>query len=137
MLGKIRFRNSPHHYAKFQNMTLELILTIIIVLVSVTISQPRGTVCVGRPPKLLETNPKQHKNKLYKGRKKMHIITMRQKKTATKVMHWNAMGLTEERKYALQIFLYENEIDVCCIQESQLKKDKSFKIRGYQHSHSK
>ena len=57
---------------------------------------------------------------------------MQQKKPATKVMHWNAMGLTEERKDALQIFLYENEIDVCCIQESHLKKGKSLKIRGYQ-----
>ena len=57
---------------------------------------------------------------------------MQQKKPATKVMHWNAMGLTEERKDALQIFLHENEIDVCCIQESHLKKGKSLKIRGYQ-----
>ena len=47
-------------------------------------------------------------------------------------MHWNAMGLTEERKDALQIFLHENEIDVCCIQESHLKEGKSLKIRGYQ-----
>ena len=33
---------------------------------------------------------------------------------------------------ALQIFLHENEIDVCCIQESHPKEGKSLKIRGYQ-----
>ena len=38
------------------------------------------------------------------------------KEKATKVMHWNAMGLTEERKDALQIFIHENENDVCCMQ---------------------
>ena len=99
---------------------------------SAPISQPRGTKCVGRSPKLLETNPKLHKKKLHKGRRIRQETTTRQKKTATKVMHWNAMGLTEERKDALQIFLHENEIDVCCIQESHLKEGKSLKIRGYQ-----
>ena len=42
------------------------------------------------------------------------------------------MGLTEKRKDALQIFLYENEIDVCCRDKSHLKKGKPFYIRGYQ-----
>ena len=42
------------------------------------------------------------------------------------------MELTEERKDALQIFLHENEIDVCWLQESHLNNGKSLKIKGYQ-----
>ena len=100
---------------------------------SAPISQPRGTMCVGRSPTLLETNPKnKRRKKIHKSRKVNQTTTSRTNKTATKIMHWNAMGLTEERKDALRLFLHENEIDICCIQESHLKKGKNFKIRGYQ-----
>ena len=45
-------------------------------------------------------------------------------------MHWNAEGVS--RKTAeLSHFLHENDVNVCCIQETHLQGDKSFKIRGY------
>ena len=48
-----------------------------------------------------------------------------------KIMQWNAEGLTP-KKEALANFLFENNIDICCVQETHLQKGKSFKIRGYQ-----
>jgi hypothetical protein len=46
-------------------------------------------------------------------------------------MHWNAEGVTN-KKSELEQFLYENNIDICCIQETHLQEGKPFKIRGYQ-----
>ena len=48
-----------------------------------------------------------------------------------KVMHWNAEGVFN-KKTELQHFLHENDINVCCIQETHLQPAKSFKVRGYQ-----
>ena len=48
-----------------------------------------------------------------------------------KIMQWNAEGITP-KKDALLHFLSENEIDVCCIQETHLTSKKPFKIRGYE-----
>ena len=46
-------------------------------------------------------------------------------------MHWNAEGLSN-KKEELEQFLYQNDVHVCCIQETHLKPGKLFKIRGYQ-----
>jgi ribonuclease HI/endonuclease/exonuclease/phosphatase family metal-dependent hydrolase len=46
-------------------------------------------------------------------------------------MHWNAEGVSN-KKTELENFLFENSIDICCIQETHLKPEKNFKIRGYQ-----
>ena len=46
-------------------------------------------------------------------------------------MQWNAEGLVK-KKTELENILKEESIDICCIQETHLKKDKTFKIRGYQ-----
>ena len=46
-------------------------------------------------------------------------------------MHWNAEGVSNKRE-ELQHFLHENNVNICCIQETHLQDDKSFKIRGYQ-----
>ena len=48
-----------------------------------------------------------------------------------KIMQWNAEGLVK-KKTELQHLLKRESIDICCIQETHLKKDKSFKMRGYQ-----
>ena len=48
-----------------------------------------------------------------------------------KVMHWNAEGVMNKAD-ALKIFLHENSVDICCIQETHLQEGKTFKIRGYQ-----
>ena len=48
-----------------------------------------------------------------------------------KILHWNAEGVSPKAD-ALTLFLRENNIDVCCIQETHLQTGKSFKIRGYQ-----
>ena len=37
-----------------------------------------------------------------------------------------------KKKTELQHLLKRESIDICCIQETHLKKDKSFKMRGYQ-----
>ena len=45
-------------------------------------------------------------------------------------MHWNAEGVS--RKTAeLCNFLHENNVNICCIQETHLQGDKPFRIRGY------
>ncbi|PVD24868.1 hypothetical protein C0Q70_15357 [Pomacea canaliculata] len=47
------------------------------------------------------------------------------------IMHWNAEGVTN-KKTELEQFLHQNSINICCIQETHLQKEKPFKIRGYQ-----
>ena len=47
-----------------------------------------------------------------------------------KVCHWNAEGVSN-KTVELSKFLHDNEINVCCIQETHLQEDKPFKIRGY------
>ena len=46
-------------------------------------------------------------------------------------MQWNAEGVTN-KKEELQNFLHQNNISICCIQETHLQEGKPFKIRGYQ-----
>ena len=46
-------------------------------------------------------------------------------------MHWNAEGVAR-KKTELEQFLFENDIGICCIQETHLQEGKTFKIRGYQ-----
>ena len=48
-----------------------------------------------------------------------------------KIMQWNAEGLVK-KKTELEHLLKRESIDICCIQETHLKNDKSFKMRGYQ-----
>ena len=48
-----------------------------------------------------------------------------------KIMHWNAEGIYNKAD-ALKVFLFENSVDVCCVQETHLQEGKTFKIRGYQ-----
>jgi len=47
------------------------------------------------------------------------------------VMHWNAESVTN-KKTELEHILHERNIQICCIQETHLQSDKSFKVRGYQ-----
>ena len=46
-------------------------------------------------------------------------------------MHWNAEEVMN-KKEELEHILHEENINICCIQETHLKKGKTFKIRGYQ-----
>ena len=48
-----------------------------------------------------------------------------------KVMHWNTEGVLNKQT-DLQHVLHENNITICCIQETHLQPKKSFKVRGYQ-----
>ena len=45
-------------------------------------------------------------------------------------MHWNAEGVSTKTA-ELSHFLHENEVNICCIQETHLQGDKPFRIRGY------
>ena len=47
-----------------------------------------------------------------------------------KVMHWNAERVLN-KKTELENILFSMDIQVCCIQETHLSEDKSFKVRGY------
>nr|KAG5693104.1 hypothetical protein BaRGS_014054 [Batillaria attramentaria] len=47
------------------------------------------------------------------------------------IMHWNAEGVSN-KKTELEHFLQQNDINICCLQETHLQEGKSFKIRGYQ-----
>ncbi|GFR59552.1 RNA-directed DNA polymerase from mobile element jockey [Elysia marginata] len=53
-----------------------------------------------------------------------------QEKKSIRIMHWNAHGI-KTRKLELGVFLTENKIDVCAIQETHLKEEERFWIRGY------
>ncbi|KAK7095584.1 hypothetical protein V1264_006969 [Littorina saxatilis] len=46
-------------------------------------------------------------------------------------MHWNAEGVSNTKE-ELEHFLHENNINICCRQETHLQEGKPFKIRGYQ-----
>ena len=48
-----------------------------------------------------------------------------------KIVHWNAEGVMNKAD-ALKVFLHENNVDVCLVQETHLQEGKHFKIRGYQ-----
>jgi len=48
-----------------------------------------------------------------------------------KVMHWNAERVLNKQT-DLQHVLHENNITICCIQETHLQPKQSFKVRGYQ-----
>ena len=47
------------------------------------------------------------------------------------IVQWNAEGVSN-KKDELQHFLHENNVNICCNEETHLKEDKPFKIRGYQ-----
>ena len=47
------------------------------------------------------------------------------------VMQWNAEGLMR-KKTELEHRMNKYNIDICCIQETHLQKDKTFKARRYQ-----
>ena len=46
-------------------------------------------------------------------------------------MHWNAEGVLNKQT-DLQHVLHENNITICCMQETHLQPKKLFKVRGYQ-----
>ena len=47
----------------------------------------------------------------------------------TKIVQWNANGI-RQRKEFIQ-YLYDNEIEIACIQETQLKSQNKYDIKGY------
>ena len=49
--------------------------------------------------------------------------------TTLKIMQWNAEGLVK-KKTELGNILKKESIDICCIQEAHLKKDKTFTMRS-------
>ena len=51
--------------------------------------------------------------------------------TQLKIMQWNAEGVIR-RKPELEHILKKENIDICCIQDTHLQKDKRFRVRGYQ-----
>ena len=51
--------------------------------------------------------------------------------TQLKIMQWNAEGVIR-KKTELERILKKENIDICCIQETHLQKDKRFRVRGYQ-----
>ena len=46
-------------------------------------------------------------------------------------MQWNAEGLMR-KKTGLEHIMNKDNIDICCIQEIHLQKDKTFNVRGYE-----
>ena len=46
-------------------------------------------------------------------------------------MHWNAESV-QNKKTELEHFLKDQDISICCIQETHLQNGKLFKVRGYQ-----
>ena len=66
-----------------------------------------------------------------RGHKSTTTVYNQLQTTTLKIMQWNAEGLVK-KKTELEHILKEERIDKCCMQETNLKKDTTFKIRGYQ-----
>ena len=66
-----------------------------------------------------------------RGHKSTTTVYNQQQTTTLKIMQWNAEGLVK-KKTELGNILKRESIDICCIQETHLKKDKTFTMRGYQ-----
>ncbi|KAK7101835.1 hypothetical protein V1264_020159 [Littorina saxatilis] len=69
-----------------------------------------------------------------RGRKVTGTTTTRKKPSQQRpfqVMHWNAESILN-KKTELEHILHEKNINICCIQETHLTPQKSFKVRGYQ-----
>ena len=54
-----------------------------------------------------------------------------------KIMHWNAEGVNSKKdgyskKVELENILHEEQVHVCCLQETHLNEDVAFKVRGFQ-----
>ena len=47
------------------------------------------------------------------------------------IMHWNAESVMNKTT-ELEHILHEENINICCIQETHLQSNKYFKVRGYQ-----
>lgn len=52
-------------------------------------------------------------------------------KQRLKIMHWNAEGVSN-KKIELENILNQEQINVCCLQETHLNENIALKIRGYQ-----
>lgn len=59
------------------------------------------------------------------------IYSKQKQQPQINIMQWNAEGVSNKRE-ELQHFLHENNVNICCIEETHLQEDKLFKIRGYQ-----
>ena len=66
-----------------------------------------------------------------RGHKSTTTVYNQLQTTTLKKMQLNAEKLVK-KKTELEKIPKEESIDICCIQETHLKKDKTFKIRGYQ-----
>ena len=87
-----------------------------------------GSVVFQADPSPAHWKQKKCKRKTNSTQKK---INKEKEKPTIKIMQWNAEGVTPKTD-ALGMFLQENSIDVCCIQETHLQEGKFFKVRGYQ-----
>ena len=68
---------------------------------------------------------------LWRARGRQRKATGGPNTSSLKLMHWNAEGISN-KKGILENLLSKKNINVCCIQETHLKKETEFKIRGYQ-----
>ena len=90
-----------------------------------------GSVPRRSPPKLLEEplpsrGARRRRGKATGQNKK----ATERGKPGLKVVHWNAEGVSKKTA-ELSHFLHENDVNICCIQETHLQGDKPFRIRGY------
>ena len=96
--------------------------------------QCRAPYLEGVPSKLLEEPLKSRGARRRRGKttglpKKREFLP--NNKLNLRVIHWNAEGVANKTT-ELSHFLHQNNIQICCIQETHLQEDKPFKIRGYQ-----
>ena len=90
----------------------------------------------GSMPRRSPTTRLEEPRKSWGARRRRGIATGQPKKVPEKgkqhikVCHWNAEGVSNKTA-ELTKFLHDNEVSVCCIQETHLQADKPLKIRGY------
>ena len=58
------------------------------------------------------------------------VNTTDHKQDKLTILQWNAKGI-QKKKEALKVFLYQQKVDIACIQESHLNSNLRFSIRGY------
>ena len=66
-----------------------------------------------------------------RGRKSTTTVYNQLQTTTLKILQWNAEGLVKT-KTELGNILKKKSIDICCIQETHIKRDKTFTMREYQ-----
>ncbi len=138
VLGDIAHSNRPQHHATTANMTLE---TMIKRFGARPVRTHQAGAVPGSKPRRSPTNATEGtlvlscgvRGQTRRATDHRKINPKKKEQPLINIVQWNAEGVSNKRdEQSLQHFLQENNVNICCIEETHLQEDKPFKIRGYQ-----